>query len=308
MRYWWVNQNQTFEHEFGGGYLWSPKRNSNGARNPFYDFMTQIEPEDIVFSFVGGKIVAVGVAMSKAYTFEKPKVFGSAGAYWGSEGWKVDVAIKLVENPVSPKDYLDQIAPLLPSRWSPIRPDGNGNQIYLAAINQSLGELLLLLTSAVLPELETGRLEDLSFDEAEQEIAVDDSLPETMRVTLIKARRGQGIFRDRVQTIESACRVTGVAANELLIASHIKPWKGSDAQERLDGNNGLFLSPHVDKLFDKGFISFERSGKMLVSPQLDGQVLEKWSIDPTRSYGRFNGEQAYFLEFHNEEVFKSSAA
>lgn len=308
MRYWWVNQNQTFEHEFGGGYLWSPKRNSNGARNPFYDFMTQIEREDIVFSFVGGKIVAVGVAISKAYTFEKPKVFGSAGAYWGSEGWKVDVATKLVENPVSPKDYLDQIAPLLPSRWSPIRPDGNGNQIYLAAINQSLGELLLLLTSAVLPELETGRLEDLSFDEAEQEIAVDDSLPETMRVTLIKARRGQGIFRDRVQTIESACRVTGVAANELLIASHIKPWKGSDAQERLDGNNGLFLSPHVDKLFDKGFISFERSGKMLVSPQLDGQVLQKWSIDPTRTYGRFNGEQAYFLEFHNEEVFKASVA
>jgi hypothetical protein len=37
MRYWWVNQNQTFRHEIEGGYLWSPKRNANGARNPFYE-------------------------------------------------------------------------------------------------------------------------------------------------------------------------------------------------------------------------------------------------------------------------------
>jgi hypothetical protein len=37
MRYWWVNQNQTFRHEITGGYLWSPKRNANGARNPFYE-------------------------------------------------------------------------------------------------------------------------------------------------------------------------------------------------------------------------------------------------------------------------------
>lgn len=36
MRYWWVNQNQTYEHEIRGGYLWSPKVNANGARNPFY--------------------------------------------------------------------------------------------------------------------------------------------------------------------------------------------------------------------------------------------------------------------------------
>jgi putative restriction endonuclease len=37
MRYWWVNQNQTYRHEVQGGYLWSPKRNANGARNPFYE-------------------------------------------------------------------------------------------------------------------------------------------------------------------------------------------------------------------------------------------------------------------------------
>ena len=51
MRYWWVNQNQTFRQELDGGYLWSPKRNKNGHRNPFYEFMREVAPGDIVFSF-----------------------------------------------------------------------------------------------------------------------------------------------------------------------------------------------------------------------------------------------------------------
>jgi hypothetical protein len=89
--------------------------------------------------------------------------------------------------------------------------------------------------------------------------------------------------------------VTGLKSDKFLIASHIKPWKNSDNAERVDGNNGLFLSPHVDKLFDNGFISFSRAGEMLVSPQLPLDVLNKWSIDPRKNYGRFNGDQAYFL-------------
>ena len=46
MRYWWVNQNQTYKQELGGGYLWSPKRNANGARNPFYESMREVAPGD----------------------------------------------------------------------------------------------------------------------------------------------------------------------------------------------------------------------------------------------------------------------
>ena len=49
MRYWWVNRNQTFRHELVGGYLWSPKRNANGARNPFYESMREVSPGDIIF-------------------------------------------------------------------------------------------------------------------------------------------------------------------------------------------------------------------------------------------------------------------
>ncbi len=44
MRYLWVNQKQTYHHEIQGGYLWSPKRNANGARNPFYESMRVSAP------------------------------------------------------------------------------------------------------------------------------------------------------------------------------------------------------------------------------------------------------------------------
>ena len=59
MRYWWVSQNQTFRHELAGGYLWSPKRNSNGARNPFYESMREVAPGDLIFSFMDTRILAL---------------------------------------------------------------------------------------------------------------------------------------------------------------------------------------------------------------------------------------------------------
>jgi len=37
MRYWWVNQNQTYRTEVRGNFMWSPKANANGARNQFYE-------------------------------------------------------------------------------------------------------------------------------------------------------------------------------------------------------------------------------------------------------------------------------
>src|SRR3546814_4439613 len=73
MRYWWVNQNQTYRHEVPGGYLWSPKRNRNGGRNPFYDFMREVAPGDVVFSFSDTYIKAIGIAGSHAYESPKPR-------------------------------------------------------------------------------------------------------------------------------------------------------------------------------------------------------------------------------------------
>ena len=50
MRYWWVNQNQTYRAEVRGNFMWSPKTNAKGGGNPFYDFMREAQPGDLVFS------------------------------------------------------------------------------------------------------------------------------------------------------------------------------------------------------------------------------------------------------------------
>jgi hypothetical protein len=70
VRYWWVNQNQTYRHEISGGYLWSPKRNANKACNPFYESMLEVSPGDIIFSFRDTRIGALGIAHS--YCYESP--------------------------------------------------------------------------------------------------------------------------------------------------------------------------------------------------------------------------------------------
>ena len=61
----------------------------------------------------------------------------------------------------------------------------------------------------------------------------------TTKEQLIRARRGQGIFRANVRLNEKFCRVTGVSNPNFLRASHIKPWKDSSDEEKLSGCNGL---------------------------------------------------------------------
>ncbi len=77
VRYWWVNQNQTYRHEIAGGYLWSPKRKQNGQRNPFYEFMREVSPGDVIFSFSDTRIAALGIARS--VSVRRSHLFGSGG-------------------------------------------------------------------------------------------------------------------------------------------------------------------------------------------------------------------------------------
>ena len=144
MRYWWVNQNQTYRHEVQGGYLWSPKRNDNGARNPFYESMREVAPGDLIFSFIDTRILAVGIAQSYCWESPKPEEFGNAGQNWENIGWKVQVNFTEFANRVRPKDHIDVLRPLLPKRYSPLQPNGNGLQsIYLTEVPTSLAEVLI---------------------------------------------------------------------------------------------------------------------------------------------------------------------
>jgi len=117
--------------------------------------------------------------------------------------------------------------------------------------------------------------DDLTTDLAELAREVPD---ETEREVLAKARIGQGKFRaDLVAKWRKGevCALTGLAVPELLVASHIKPWRESSNEERLDPMNGLLLVAHADKLFDRFLLSFEESRAGFVStihPRVRGAV------------------------------------
>ena len=314
MRYWWVNQNQTFRHEVEGGYLWSPKRNANGARNPFYEFMREVAPGDIVFSFVDTRIAALGIAQSYCWESPKPLEFGAAGQNWEDVGWRVKIDFTQLGNRVRPKDHIDLLRSLLPDRYSPLQPSGNGLQsVYLTEVPQALAEVLLgligeeaavivLRSAEVLP----APADDLDAWEAkiEQRVNADDSIADTQREALIRARRGQGVFRDRVARIEMRCRITGVDNPTHLVASHCKPWRDATNDERLDGENGLLLTPSIDHLFDRGFIGFENDGRLIISPVAHQPSLLRMGIrvDERVNVGAFSNGQKQYLEFHRDAV------
>jgi hypothetical protein len=113
----------------------------------------------------------------------------------------------------------------------------------------------------------------------EQQLANDATVRETDRLAIIRARNGQGLFKDPVGKIETRCRITGVDNPAHLIASHGKPWRDATNEERLNGENGLLLTPSIDHLFDRGLIWFEDSGKLIISPVAHRPSLQRMGIN-----------------------------
>jgi len=306
MRYWWVNQNQTFKHEVPGGFLWSPKVNRNGSRNQFYVNMTEVAPGDLILSFCDTQIKAIGIATGRAESADKPD-FGSAGAYWEKEGWFVPVEFTPVSDPVRPKDFIADLLPHLRGKYDPLQRSGDGNQgVYLAEVSERFVQVILDRMGTSLEDVATNEISVGDAEDDQEEVALEGrtDIGETQKKQLVQARRGQGIFKANVRLNEKACRLTGITDVTLLIASHIKPWSKSSDFEKLDGCNGLLLSPHVDRLFDRGLISFDDDGTVLRSELVPVQVWPAWGLQDIANVGSFSAKQRSYLEYHRKHLFK----
>jgi hypothetical protein len=126
----------------------------------------------------------------------------------------------------------------------------------------------------------------------------------TQRRALINARSGQGYYRSELIKREKRCRITGISDKAFLVASHIKPWALSNDKEKLDSNNGLLLTPNLDRAFDRGLISFSSNGKILISKRLSSSVSKILGVNSSTHIGALNLAQQKYLKFHREEVFK----
>lgn len=126
----------------------------------------------------------------------------------------------------------------------------------------------------------------------------------------IIARIGQNKLREALLDYwHGCCAVTGLAVPALLRASHIKPWRDcDDDRERLNLYNALLLAPHLDALFDGGWISFDDHGKIMISPNLSASDVHKLGVNDTMKVDaqHLHREHLVFLQYHRENLFLAS--
>lgn len=123
------------------------------------------------------------------------------------------------------------------------------------------------------------------------------------RETLIKYRIGHSKFKELLREENKECPICGLKNSSLLIASHIKPWSKSNEKEKVDKNNGFLFCSNHDYLFDKGFISFDEEGRLLISPLLEEEDIEILGLNKKIQLDLSNEKKEY-IKWHREHLYK----
>ncbi len=142
--------------------------------------------------------------------------------------------------------------------------------------------------------------------EQENRIENDKTLSTKVKNTLINSRIGQGDYRKKLLEECPYCPFTMVSDERLLVASHIKPWALSDDKEKVDPKNGFLFTPTFDRLFDRGFITFEDDKTLVVSPWISPMNQKRLGIYTGKTIDKLplDDKRIKYLEFHREYIFK----
>jgi putative restriction endonuclease len=171
---------------------------------------------------------------------------------------------------------------------------GKSDVVFSDVIDDIKNQKKSLFSDMVYPDA----IEDF---ENQKESLLD--LSETERNAVIKSRIGQGLFRELLIQLWGGCAITGIEYLPVLRASHIKPWRNSSNSERLDPENGLLLTPNFDVLFDRGFISFDELGEILISKELDGALQESLGLHKGIRLREVSDGNKKYLYYHRDNVF-----
>jgi putative restriction endonuclease len=298
---WWVNLSQTRRRELDAGYLWSDKPE-----------LATAQPGEVVYVFTAGRIATLGLVAGAAFPAGKLSAGRARDARRGAPGWRLPVHFEQLLQPLRPKDHAAAFKAVLPARHSPLRASGDANPtVGLARIDERMAELLRRLLGSQVEDLllmaPTLHSAERADDVAEHALRARLGLDAGMRKQLLAARRGLGEFRDNVERYEQSCRLSGLLDRRHVRARHIKPWRDSNDHEKLDGCNGLLLSPHFDQLFERGLISFEDDGELKVARHLNPAVLPAWGVVLPRNVGVFHPGQCEYLAYHRLKIFEHPA-
>lgn len=258
--------------------------------------MREVKEGDRVFHYIAGEIRAISIAMSNCIEEKKPS---SMHGYdqWEEEGYLVHLEYHELEFALKVRDHFSEIQSFLPVKYSAFQNNGQGNQGYLYPCNEELAIKLLELI---------GNDNAYQVDEEQMELAIgivinkeqNNLVPvvlETEAEAKRKIRIGQEKFKASLAPLwHHICALCGIELAALLRASHAKPWKDSDNLERLDSYNGLLLCCNHDALFDKGYITFDGTGLIHISPQIPSSDYGIYGIHHKMKIMRYEENKQYF--------------
>ncbi|MEG1312406.1 MAG: hypothetical protein RSD47_10425 [Romboutsia sp.] len=136
---------RNFKQQYDGGFIWAPIHDVNGNKQFSWNNLLDVEKEDIIFSINNQNIVSVNTISKTAYPATRPAEFGKVDLIDSlcSDGYMVNLNYNLLVNKIRPKDYINDIALMLPSKYSPFKKNGNGNFGLLYKVPDKLGNYLL---------------------------------------------------------------------------------------------------------------------------------------------------------------------
>lgn len=312
MKYFWVNQKQTYTQERSGGYLWAPQRNINGNQFWHWLTMTEVKKGDIIFNNVNGALRSYCIAKESAVESPKPNEITQE---WEELGWKVNADYHDLEHPIIISEHMEKLENLFPEKYSPYSiKHQKANQVYLVELNEKLGKTLAEIGGTLISlesKPNTSQESKKSISNNEEKILQSSSTSKefiptaTEKEIIVKHRVTQGRFRsDLIKRYGGKCAVTGLDIESLLIASHIKPWSESSTKEKNDPDNGLLLAAHIDKLFDKHLISFDVKGNMIISNRLSHRQRSLLGISLIMKINVLSEGNQKYLRYHRNNLEK----
>jgi hypothetical protein len=297
MSFFWVNLGTSYKEVAANKFLWAPAytigENGKKKTNAGWDSVQEVKAGDVIFCHLSGNIIYVAVALKDAYSAKRPAT--RTYDQWKEDGFQIDVDLTLLTPAVSVAGFKPTLIAIHNQNCSPalFTKDGGTAQQYMVRLPLGAGALIL----SYLGDMEINVCEKSSARRKGGKLTKGSN-----RETVTQARVGQGQFRDDVLSMwKNTCPVTSLSKPELLVASHIVPWSLSNETEKIDPNNGFPFSPSVDKLFDKGYISFDDNGHMLIKTSaIDSHDLKLLGLLPGAKIPGINKQQKAYLAMHRE--------
>lgn len=297
MNHYIVMQGHTYEDEKSSKMIRTPLQDKGGMIPQSWLRMKKIVVGDRLFHYVRGEIVAISVALAAC----EPAV--------SHEGEPLNI-VRLeyyeLEYPLLVKEYFPTIKPLLPIKYSPFNNKGVGVSGYLFPCNDELALHLL----AIISELNIYKIEELQLELAINTVITKDLKDIIPVITESEAslkrsiRIGHDLYTSNLTPLwHGECAICQINIPSMLQASHSKPWRESTDEERIDGYNGILLCQNHAVLYKKGYITFDGTGKIILSSHINEEEYEKLSISPKTKISRLEENKSYF-RWHRKHLFK----